>query len=157
MMLHVYKFPCVLYRQSFEQRCRDSKQMFNINTCGCEALGSRSFESNNWLHAYARTAEREALYRSRLSRISTAIGTRISTAALAGRRNGRKENHAMAAAGSEEEHKTMPDLRMMYQLSNDLQYAQQRQYQQIFKRNRQKWLEIVGAPECMVRVRQAAS
>ena len=62
----------------------------------------------------------------------------------------------MAGAGSEEEHKTMPDLRMMYQLSNDLQDAQQRQYQQICKRKRQKWLEIVGA-ECMVRVRQAAS
>ena len=60
----------------------------------------------------------------------------------------------MAGAGSEEEHMTMPDLRMMYQLSNDLQ-DDQRQYQQIFKRNRQKWLEIVGA-ECMVRVRQAA-
>jgi hypothetical protein len=49
----------------------------------------------------------------------------------------------------------MPDLRMMYQLSNDLQDAQQRQYQQLCKRNRQKWLEIVGA-ECTVRVRQPA-
>ena len=87
-----------------------------------------SNESNNWLHAYARTAERESFYCSRLNR--------ISTAALTGRRKG----NAMAAAGRMNKRRCQQIWEWCTNRKSDLQDAQ-RQYQQICKRKRQKWLD----------------